>query len=330
VGARATFSDPLQFNSATLAASVSPAGDLSDRERVHLRAEYHRYDWTAHAAWNDADFYDLFGPTKTSRKGYSVGLSHAQSLVFDEPRRLSLTLGGRVAGNLDQLPQYQNVPITVDRLISFDADLDYNFVRSSLGKVDDEKGRTASAQFHADYVNDTVFTKLQAAYDVGFALPLGHSSVWIRSSAGVSPQSRDEPFANFYFGGFGNNYVDHEEIKRFRETASFPGARLNEIAGRNFVRTMVEWQLPPVRFRRAGTPGAYLSWLRPTLFAGGLLTNLDRPGSRREAATVGGQIDLRFTILSVLDMTFSAGAAVRMADGVGRRTETMFSLAVLR
>lgn len=330
VGARATFSDPLQFNQAVVTASYSPGAGLPARERVHLRGEYHRYDWTAHAAWNDADFYDLFGPTRTSRKGYSLGLAHTSTLVFDEPRRMSLSIGGRVAGNLDQLPGYQNVEVAVDRLVSMNTELTYSFIRSSLGKVDDEKGRTASAAIETDYANDALFTRFHATYDLGIALPVSHSSVWLRAAAGASPQSRDEPFANFYFGGFGNNYADHGEIKRFREYQGFPGAELNEISGRNFVRALVEWNLPPVRFRRAGTPAAYLSWLRPTLFAGGLLTNLDSRPDRRDTVTIGGQVDLRFTILSVLDLTLSAGAAVRMANGVPRRHEAMVSLAVLR
>ena len=106
-----------------------------------------------------------------------------------------------------------------------------------------------------------------------------------RSSAGYSPGDRDEPFANFYFGGFGNNWVDHREEKRYREQYSFPGVELNEIAGTNYVRSMFEWNLPPVRFRRVGSPGFYLTWARPALFATALVTNADdSPGSDLPAA----------------------------------------------
>ena len=57
-------------------------------------------------------------------------------------------------------------------------------------------------------------------------LPLKHSSLWLRSSAGyVAGDDRDEPFANFYFGGFGNNWVDHREEKRYRESrTAFPAS----------------------------------------------------------------------------------------------------------
>lgn len=330
IGWRLNFSDPLQLNRASVSMSVSPWNDLPGRERVHLRADYERYDWKAHAAWNDADFYDLFGPTKVSRKGYNVTVGHSNTLLYDQPKRLTLRLQGVAAGNLDQLPQYQNVAVNVDRLYSAEAELSYSDVRSSLGHVDDEKGRLASAVFQTDYVNSSVFTRLFGHYDFGVPLDAGHSSVWLRTAGGFSPQRESEPFANFYFGGFGNNRVDHREIKRYREYYAFPGARLNEIAGRNFVRSLAEWQLPPIRFSRAGTPGFYLSFLRPALFAGGVWTNLDNPAVRRTAATAGGQIDLRFTMLSTLDLTLSMGAGVRVQRGVPARREAMVSLALLK
>jgi DNA-binding beta-propeller fold protein YncE len=330
IGWRVNLSDPLQLNRASASISVSPWGDLPARERLHVRADYERYDWKAHAAWNDADFYDLFGPTKVSRKGYNVTVGHTNTLLFDQPRRLTLTLQGVAAGNLDQLPQYQNVAVAIDRLYSAEAELSYTDVRSSLGHVDDEKGRLWSTVLQTDYVNRSLFTRLFGHYDVGWQLPAGHSSIWLRTAGGLSPQRAGEPFANFFFGGFGNNYVDRREIKRYREYYAFPGARLNEIAGRNFVRSLVEWQLPPIRFSRVGTPGFYLSFLRPALFAGGLVTNLDRAAPRSAAATAGGQIDMRFTMLSLLDLTLSAGAGVRIQHGVPARGEAMVSLALLK
>jgi hypothetical protein len=330
VGMRLNFSDPLQFNRLSVSALYSPDTQLPDVERVHLDAEYQRYDWRIRASWNPADFYDLFGPTQVSRKGESISVGHQRTLVFDEPRRVTLALEGRLAADLDQLPEYQNVPVRVDRLASFTAFLSSTNVRGSIGRVDDEKGQKWTLGTRVYYVNSMVFTKVQATHDIGAALPLGHSSLWLRSAAGFSPQSPGEPFANFFFGGFGNNYLDRGEEKRYREVESFPGAEINEIGGRNFVRSMLEWTLPPWRFSRVGTPGAYLSWLRPAVFVSGLATNLDQAPIRRQAISAGGQVDLRFSVLSALDMTFSAGAAVRVANEVAPAGEFMVSLRVLR
>jgi hypothetical protein len=329
-GAYARFSDPVGLNLATVTASYSPSADVRESERPHVRVDYQRYDWTAHAALNGADFYDLFGPTKTSRRGYQVGLGHTDTLILDEPRRMTLKVDGRFAGNHEQLPEYQNVAVSVNRLLTVVGDLSYSYLRSSLGKVDDEKGQLWSIVVREDAVASTLFTKVRGRYDLGVPLPTGHSSLWFRQAAGFSPQDRDEPFANFYFGGFGNNYVDHQDEQRYRQYSSLPGAEINEIGGRNFVKSIVEWTVPPLRFSRAGTPGLYVSWMRPSAFVSGLVTNLDARAARRTVTNAGGQLDFRLSALSTLDLTLSVGGAVAFEDGFRPRREAMISLRVLR
>ena len=51
---RAELSDPLRLNHSALSVSYSPDPSLPGRERVHVGAEYRRYDWEAHAIWNGA------------------------------------------------------------------------------------------------------------------------------------------------------------------------------------------------------------------------------------------------------------------------------------
>lgn len=330
LGARANFSDPLQLNRLNLSASYSPDTSLAADERVHLRAEYQRYDWRARATYNDADFYDLFGPTKTGRKGYTLGLGYRRTLVFDEPRRVEIGANALLAGNLDRLPQYQNVAVDVDRLFAADVTLKGSHVRSSLGRVDDEKGLRWSVSLDGTQAAGEWFGRTHGTVDVGAPLPLAHSSIWLRSAAGMSPGSRDAPFANFFFGGFGNNWVDRGEAKRYREYYAFPGADLNEIGGRNFLKSTLEWNLPPLRFRRLGTPGFYITWMRPAIFVGGLMTNVDHEDFRRTAANAGAQLDFQLTTLSALDMMLSLGAAVAFEDGFAPRRELMVSFKVLR
>jgi hypothetical protein len=330
LGYRINVSDPLQLNRASVTASYSPARALPAGERLHLDAAYQRYDWRARARWNGADFYDLFGPTKTSRKGYLFEAGHKNTLVFDDPRRLELDVDGTVAGGLDRLPEYQNVPVAVDRLATLQAKLSYTDVRRSLGYVDDESGQRWSAAVRGEYANGVTVPKVYGTYDRGIALPLGHSSIWSRSAAGFSPRNRDLPFANFFFGGFGNNWIDHGDEKRYRGQYSFPGAGLNEIGGRNFLKSGLEWNAPPWRFRRVGIPGFYATWARPAVFVTLLSANLDAPEARRVVTNAGGQVDFRFGALSALDLTLSIGGAVALERGQARRREAMVSLKILR
>ena len=109
-----------------------------------------------------------------------------------------------------------------------------------------------------------------------------------------------------------------------------PGFELNEIPGRNFYRGMIEWNLPPIRFRRVGTPSFYLTWARPALFGSHLVTNLDDAAIRQEVNSAGLQIDFRFTILSRLDMTLSLGYAKGFgSDPILDDDEFMASLKIL-
>jgi hypothetical protein len=330
VGLRANFSDPVLLNRASLTASYTPDSDLPADERYHVQGEFKRYDWRFAFQVNGADFYDLVGPTKTSLKGYAVGLGYRKTLVYDQPRTLDLDTDVTYYGGLERLPDYQNVASDFKNELAVRARLGYANLRQSLGAVDDEKGLRWDVAFAGDRVTGKTFPKFYSGLDLGLALPLKHSSVWLRNSAGYSPGDRNEPFANFYFGGFGNNWVDWRPERRYREQYSFPGLELNEIGGTNYVRSMLEWDAPPIRFRRVGSPGFYLTWARPALFASAIVTNADDGALRRTVANVGGQVDFRLGVVSQLELTLSAGYAAAFESGYATRHEGMLSLKVLR
>ena len=330
IGMRLNLSDPLQLNRASLTTSWSPTTSLPVSERLHLSAEYHRYNWRGRFAYNSADFYDLVGPTKIGRKGYLLSAGHKRTLIYDEPRRLEFDVSGSVAGELDRLPEYQNVPVDVDRLYSLDAKLQFTDVRNSLGAVDDETGRKWSAVVQGRLVDGVAVPKMYGTFDRGYALPLGHSSVWLRTAAGYSPRDPSQPFANFFFGGFGNNYLDRGDEKRYRQFDSLPGLPLNAIGGRNFARALAEWNLPPWRFRRAGTAAFHATWMRPALFATLLTTNVENGALKRTVGSLGSQLDFRLSVLSALDVTFSVGGAVAVEDDRRPQRQAMVSLKILR
>ena len=330
VGVRLNVSDRIRLNRANVAATFAPLTDLPAVERLHVEAEYERYDWRGHAAFNKADFYDLFGPTKVGRKGYEIGVGRSMTLLYDEPRRLTLAVDGSWSGNLDRLPDFQNVVVDINRLGILDAELRFSDVRKSLGAVDVESGTEWTAAAQGSLADRETYAHLRGSFDHGMALPVEHMSLWFREAAGFSPNDRGQPLANFFFGGFGNNYVDRRNEKRYRETYSLPGVDLNEIGGRNFMKSMVEWNLPPVRFQSLGTSGFYIPWLRPSIFMGGLVTNIDDRGSRRILSDAGAQVDWSISALSALDLTLSMGGAVSFESNKTPRYEAMISLKVLR
>jgi hypothetical protein len=168
-----------------------------------------------------------------------------------------------------------------------------------------------------------------ATLDAGTPLPMRHAALWLRSAAGFSPGDPSEPLANFYFGGFGNNWIDYQDPKRYREVTSFPGVDLDEIAGTNFAKTLLDWNLPPLRFRRVGKPSFYASYLRTSIFGGGIATNLDRPSDRLTIGNLGAQMDLRLTLLVQQPLTLSWGYARAFTRSSSPSDEWMVSLKIL-
>jgi len=329
-GMRLNFSDRVGTTSLALKASYSPDRGLEQFERLHLSADLHHWNWRLTAGLNRADFYDLLGPTKTSRRGYYLTLGYRDNLFYDAPRILSYSVDVAAYTGLATLPEYQNVAASFDKLLSLSANLEYEALRRSLGAIDLELGTTWAVTLRSNYVNGALYPRLNADVTKGFLLPLNHSSVWLRASGGTALSgARSEPFANFFFGGFGNNWVDYRDIRQFRSTESFPGIDIDGVGGTNYGRVQIEWMLPPLRFRRVGIPSFYLRWAGLSFFGTGLVTNLDDEASRRTLLSAGAQLDLRLVTLSNLNSTFSVGFGMAGEQGVPLSTELMLSFKIL-
>ena len=329
VGFRLNLSDPFLLNRVNFTASYTPNSSLPSDERLHLQLGYERYNWEVKLKLNNADFYDLFGPTKRGLKGYSAEVGWHKTLVYDTPRELVLDIDGAAFGGLDQVPGYQNIASPYSKLFSTRAKLHYNNLRSSLGAVDKEKGHSWELVAASNYVNENLVPLARGAFDIGFALPLRHSSIWLRTDAGYAVGDEDDPFAFFFFGGFGNNWVDDGEVKRYREWYAFPGLDLNAIGGQNFVKSMLEWNLPPLRFEGVGWSSFYITWMRTSVFTSGIVTGLYDSDERLEVGNIGAQIDLAITALSRLNLTLSLGLARAFGLNGDTSDEVMLSLKIL-
>jgi len=328
-GLRFNFSDPIGFQNINFSASYSPYNQLAMNERWHFDFIYSYLNWKFESTLNRTNFYDLFGPTKSSRKGYSLGLEYHKYITYDKPLFMEYSIYSNYYGNLERLPFYQNVAASYDKLFNIGATFDYKYEVASLGSVDKEKGFNWQISLDNNYARTTIYPQIHSEYDLGFALPINHSSIWLRSSAGYAYGNRLEPFANFYFGGFGNNYVDDQDEKRYREFYSFPGVELNEIGGTNYGKLMAEWNLPPIRFSNIGFTSFFLNYARTSLFSTAIVTNIDSKDYRRSLLDFGAQVDFSFVLLFHLKMTFSIGYAAAFENKQKYSDELMFSLKVL-
>ena len=103
---------------------------------------------------------------------------------------------------------------------------------------------------------------------------------------------------------------------------------IDQIDARQFGKLIGEVNFPPIRFAEVGTPSIYLSYLRPALFAGAMLTH-NAEGESHDYETAGGQLDLAFTVALRLPMVFSVGAAHGFVDGHSEKTEFLASLKIM-
>lgn len=328
VGYSFNWSDPVQLDSARLDLSYSPGGSIESDERLHVDARYKHMDWGIRYRHNDADFYDLFGPTERSRKGDSLVVSYDHFMVYDMPRTLKFSADLGYSRSLDTLPTNQNAAVQIDELWSGNFGWEFSHKKRSQGAAVDEKGLRWELRSDMDYAQSELYPKIHGALDVGFALPFKHASVWLYTSAGTANGDRDDALTEFYFGGYGNNYVDNGSVKRYRDYDSLPGFEIGEISAKRFAKSVVELNTPPIRFAEVGTPALYLGEIQPSIFAGTLFAE---PGSSREErySTVGVQFDLSFTALHRLPMTVSVGYARGFASGGDSSGEFMLSLKIL-
>lgn len=323
------FEDPMQFDQITATLSYSPAPGLPADERIHADVTFHNIAWKFEYWHNQAGFYDLFGPTERARKGDAFIAGYHRSLVYDPPRQLDFTAEAGAYLGLDTLPGAQNIATGADRNIGVvKLGLKYEDFNKSLGAVDHERGWQWNVNFENDVSDGGAYPSVYAG--VGFGRPIGwnHSSVWLYNAAGVAGGARANPLGAFYMGAFGNNYVDDGEVKRYREYDSFPGFDIDAIAARRFVKSLAEWNLPPVRFAEVGTASLYLASLRPALF-GGVLALSPPSGPNRTLETVGGQMDFNFTVALRLPMTFSVGYAHGMEHDRPGHDEVRVSLKIM-
>ena len=218
--------------------------------------------------------------------------------------------------------------------INLDGTLSYSNLRSSLGAVDPEKGIRAGLRSTATYSAGNIYPRAAGTLDLGFQLPINHSSIWLRTAAGKSFTNMFNPFTRFAFAAFGNNYVDYQPARRYRTAYSFPGLSFDASTGiiaREFAKSMLEWVLPPIRFRELGGLNMYSNWMQVSVFSSALLTADTQTMSNR-FFNVGSQLDMKIVIFSLLESTLSVGfaSAFDLNNGNKQYKEWMVSLKLLR
>ena len=308
-GYRFFFSDPVRLSSIKMSLGISPLSHNDWKNKIHADFEWKYYFWTMKAAWNHSDFYDLFGPRRTSRKGYMVSLAYDYSNSMTVPYTRSWGASIGAYGGMDALPLYQE--IGVEGVKSLQTASIYGKItkaRGSLGGVMREQGYDLGIQGYGYLAGGHFYPSVEGTADFGVLLPIDrNNSFWLRTAAGHNFGDAKTVFGNTYIGGFRNNYVDYRNAFQYRTSLAMPGAAIDAIQAHSYAKAMAELNLRPIRFNNFGTLFCYPTWLQCSLFGTGLSTW--NPGTPQQMYySTGVQLTSELVFFNYLKTTLSVGS----------------------
>jgi hypothetical protein len=330
LGYRLNWLDPLGISDLNLFLGISPWSDYTNKQKIHAQLEWKYWNWTLVASYNKTDFYDLFGPTQRSRAGYTAGLVYNRIQSLRAPFKVFYGAGLYTYGDLEVIPEYQNVATPVKNFQAASASFGVSKLRKTLGGVDDEQGYKWEISSSSYLARQKLYPSVVSEQSAGFLIPgLRNTSLWIRNSIGQSFGDSVSALSKFYFGGFRNNYVDWRPSEQYRLLTAFAGTRIDEIQARNFIKTMAEIDLKPFHLRNIGTSWIYPTFLKTSFFSTYLVTDFTSDKFLRNIFNFGTQVDIQLVLFSYLKTTWSAGFAVKTEKEMKNQHQFMLSLKLL-
>ena len=336
LGYHVAFADPIGFNSINVELGVSPWSHHAWKNKLHAAVEWKSLFWTVNAAWNKPSFYDLFGPTRQSRKGYQVGVSYDRTNNLQAPFVTNWGVSVNAYGEMDELPMYQDVKVDAG-IRSFQtlwAHYGASKTRTSLGGTQPEQGYSWDVAGYTYLAHGKLFPSITATLDEGVLLPcLRNTSAWLRMAVGQNFGGTGSALGNEYFGGFQNNYVDKGKVYRYRTVNAMPGTSINAIEAHSFCKATAELNLQPLRFKNQGALCMYPTYAQLSLFATDLAVNAWENRKFNNYINVGAQANFQMTLFNYLNTTWSVGYArlfSQESSGLKRSSgEWMFSVKLL-
>jgi len=330
LGYRLNWRDPMGLSNLDLFLAISPWSQYEKKQKIHAMLDWTYWNWHLTANYNKTHFYDLFGPTKRSRSGYSIGLNYKREFSQKTPFKSFYDFGLSTYGDLEVLPGYQNITSPIRDFQAATATYGLSKLRKTLGGVMDEMGYSWDMNTSVYLAKGELFPSFVSNQDFGFLIPnMKNTSFWIRNSIGQSLGNRQSGLSYFYFGGFRNNYIDWQPSEQYRNALAFPGAEIDGIQAYNYMKTMGELNLRPLRLRNVGVSWLYPTFIKSSIFGTHLMTNFDKPADLSHIFNLGAQMDIQLVMFSYLKTTWSVGYARKFENGKPNSDQLMLSLKLL-
>lgn len=312
LGYNMSFSDPLYLSNLNISLGISPWSSNAWKNRLHASMDWNYWSWNFNASWNKTNFYDLFGPTQRSRKGYSVGIGYERHNTLRLPFTWSWGVAVNTYGDMDVLPLYQNVEVDkgINSMQTISAHIGASKVRSTLGAVVGEQGYRYDIEGYSYLAGGKLFPAVTASYSCGTTMPfMRNTSGWLYLAAGQNFGDAESSLGNSYFGGFQNNYIDNGTVYRYRSISTMPGTDIDAIGAHSFLKATAELNLQPVRFRNVGMLCMYPTFAQLSLFSTDLMANPWGSHQFNNFVNVGAQLNVEVVLFNYMKTTWSVGYA---------------------
>ncbi len=309
LGIYARISDPLLINDMIMEIGYSPFYQKKEISRFHFKGKYeYRKKLTLNYEYNPSDFYDLFNKRKRGLSGSRYGIEYSHYWIYDNPLKIIQKWG---------FDYYTGINFLTDNIIKVSqpdfavaqTSLNSKDLRRSIGSVDFEEGNElnlALLGFGSLKNTNEAAAQVYGQWDNFSTWVVSHNIFHFQLTAGYAYNTKDLVQAKFYLGGFGNRYLEDQEVNQFRKPFSFSGIPIYSLGKDNFGKLLIENEFPPVRFSNLFIGNQYLSNFSISIYTQTLFSN---PGKAEMWNNIGSQINIVFHHWYNLESTLSAGIA---------------------
>ncbi|RMF60325.1 MAG: hypothetical protein D6748_04335 [Calditrichaeota bacterium] len=313
-------SDPLFIHDLTIETAVTPKRENPVQPRFHFMGKYeYRRKYRFGLSYNAPNFYDLVNERKRGMIGTKITLGYSRFLKYDIPHKIRF---------VSEIALYTGIEAINDNLVRvsrpdfivLQGAIKSNNIRRSIGNVDDEQGTrwSISGMFFGVDPQGTfeVVGGVHSEFSYFHPFLWPHNILHLKISAGYRHTKDHLSIGKFYFGGFGNRYLEKEKVKQYRKVFRLPGIPIYSLAGKRFLKGMIEHTLPPLRFGNAYLGHHHLNHIDVSWYSQGLwiASNQDQLW-----IDVGAQVNLVFKHWYNLESTVSAGIANTWSESGSNR-----------
>jgi hypothetical protein len=321
--------DPLYVHDLTFEVGFTPDPPNKVAPRFHILGKYeYKRKIKVNLEHNASNFFDLFNERKRGMIGNRITLGYSFFWKYDIPHKIK---------QVSEVSFYTGIEAINDNLVRvsipdftvLQSVLNSSDTRRAIGSVDAEQGTNWSLTamyFEIGSKNLEFVGGGHAELELFMPWMWAHNVLQLKFSAGYRQTQRDVAIGYFYFGGFGNRYVEPAQVKQYRKVFRFPGLSIYSLPTDRFGKVMIEHNLPPLRFGNAYLGQHYLSYIDFSWYSQGLVINSPYD---KNWVDLGAQLNFHFKHLYNFDTAISFGAA-RAWSGNSRTDEFFISLKLFK